>query len=328
MAMLKVCLIPHHRVHHPTKGKIRVVFNCGAGYQGTSVNARLLQDPDLTSSLTGVVTRFRKEPLVIMAEIEFMFMFHQVLVPPDDRDLLRFLWWPKGDIEQQPTDHRTKVHLFGLTSSPSCASFALRKCADDSGHHYSEETVDKLLYCFYVDDCIVSVATEEEAVLLYQDLVSLCSRGGFSLTKWMSNRPKVLEAIPENHRAKGMEGLNMELDSLPVERVLGVEWCIKSDSFKFKDRPLSRRGILSTISSIYDPLGMLSPVVLTATKKKKILRDLCRKGIDWDDTVPESVSKEWLKRLQQLRPLYNPADIASRAVKVDVFVRDATWLSG
>ncbi len=85
----------------------------------------------------------------------------------------------------------------------------------------------------------------------------------------------------------------MELDSLPVERVLGVEWSIKSDSFKFKivlkDRPLTRRGILSTVSSIYDPLGMLSPVVLTA---KKILRDLCRRGIGWDDTVPESVMKE------------------------------------
>lgn len=96
----------------------------------------------------------------------------------------------------------------------------------------------------------------------------------------------------------------MELDLLLVERVLGVEWCIKSDSFKFKivlkDRPFTRRGILSTVSSIYDPLGMLSPVVFTA---KKILRDLCGKGIDWDDTVPESVSREWLKWLQQLQLL-------------------------
>lgn len=132
-------------------------------------------------------------------------MFHQVQVPPDDRDLLRFLWWPKGDIEQQPTEHQMNAHLFGATSSLSCANFALRKCAEDYGHHYSEGTVDKLMHCFYVDDCLVSVATEEEAVLLYKDLVSLCSKGGFSLTKWMSNRPRVLKAIPENHRVKGME---------------------------------------------------------------------------------------------------------------------------
>ena len=298
----KVWYIPHHGVYHPTKRKIRVVFDCGARYQGTSLNAELLQGPDLTSSLIGVVTRFRKEPIVIMADIESM--FHQVQVPPDDRDLLRFLWWPKGDIQQLPAEYRMKVHLFGATSSPSCANFALRKCAEDHGHCYSKETVDKLLHCFYVDDCLVAVATEKEAVSLYKNLVSLCSKGGFSLTKWLSNRSGVLEVIPENQRAKSIEGLDMELDSLPVERVLGVEWSIKSDSFKFKivlkDRPLTRRGILSTVSSIYDPLGMLSPVVLTA---KKILRDLCRRGIGWDDTVPESVSKEWLEWLRQLHLL-------------------------
>lgn len=298
----KVWYIPHHRVYHPTKGKIRVVFDCGARYQGTSLNAQLLQGPDLTSSLIGVVTRFRREPVVIMADIESM--FHQVQVPPDDRDLLRFLWWPKGDMKQLPAEYRMKVHLFGATSSPSCANFALRKCAEDYRHLYGEETVDKLLHCFYVDDCLVSVATEKEAVLLYENLVSLCSNGGFSLTKWMSNRPGVLEAIPENHRAKGIEELDMEMDSLPVERVLGVEWSIKSDSFKFKivlkDRPFTRRGILSTVSSIYDPLGMLSPVVLTA---KKILKDLCRRRIGWGDSVPESVSKEWLEWLQQLHLL-------------------------
>lgn len=65
----KLWYIPHHGVYHPTKGKIRVVFNCGVGYQGTSLNAQLLQSPDLTSSLIGVVSRFRKEPVVIMADI-------------------------------------------------------------------------------------------------------------------------------------------------------------------------------------------------------------------------------------------------------------------
>lgn len=160
-----------------------------------------------------------------------------------------------------------RVHLFVATSSPSCVNYALRRCAEDYGHHYSEEKVHKLHHCFYVDDRLVSVATEEEAVLLHHELVSLCSKGGFSLTKWMSNNSGVLETLPVSLRAKGMGHLDMELDALPVERVLGVEWSIKSDSFKFKvkfkDRPLTRRGILSTIASIYDPLGML--------------RDLCRR---------------------------------------------------
>lgn len=87
----KVWYLPHHGVYHPTKKKIRVVFDCGASFQGTSLNAQLLQGPNLTSSLAGVVGRFRKEPVVIMADVESM--FHQVRVPAEDADLLRFLGW-------------------------------------------------------------------------------------------------------------------------------------------------------------------------------------------------------------------------------------------
>ncbi|KAG5280606.1 hypothetical protein AALO_G00062020 [Alosa alosa] len=91
----KVWYLPHHGVYHPQKLKIRVVFDCGVPYQGTSLNVQLLQGPDLTSSLFGVITRFRQEQLAIMADVEAM--FYQVKVPEDDADLLRFLWWPSGD---------------------------------------------------------------------------------------------------------------------------------------------------------------------------------------------------------------------------------------
>ena len=298
----KVWYIPHHGVYHPVKRKLRVVFDCGATYQGTSLNAQLLQGPDQTSSLIGVVTRFRKEPVVMMADIEAM--FHQVHVTPEDTDLLRFLWWQDGDLEQPPAEYRMRVHLFGATSSPSCANYALRKCAEDYGHLYSKEAINGLNRCFYVDDCLVSVANEEKAVSLHHELVSLCSEGGFCLSKWISNKPTVLKAIPSSYKAKCVEEFNMELDHLPVERVLGVEWSIESDSFKFKvkfkDRPPNRRGILSTVASIYDPLGMLSPVILTA---KKILRDLCRREVGWDDPVPKPIFIEWSKFIQQLHLL-------------------------
>ncbi len=86
----------------------------------------------------------------------------------------------------------------------------------------------------------------------------------------MSNRSQVLDAIPEDQKAKIMKGMSMDRDSPSIERVLGVQWCIQSDAFKFKivikERPLTRRGILSIISSIYDPLGIVSPVVLSAKK--------------------------------------------------------------
>lgn len=59
----RVWYIPHHGVYHPQKRKMRVVFDCAATFQGTSLNDQLVQGPDLTISLVGVVTRFRKSLL-------------------------------------------------------------------------------------------------------------------------------------------------------------------------------------------------------------------------------------------------------------------------
>ena len=87
----KVWYLAHHGVYHPKMKKIRVVFDCAASYQGVSLNTELLQGPDLTNSLIGVILRFRKEPIRIMGDIKSM--FHQVRVAESDVNYLRFLWW-------------------------------------------------------------------------------------------------------------------------------------------------------------------------------------------------------------------------------------------
>ncbi|XP_039503038.1 uncharacterized protein LOC120459480 [Pimephales promelas] len=300
----RVWYIPHHGVYHSKKRKLRVVFDCGVTFQGTSLNSQLLQGPDFTNLLVGVLTRFRKEPVVLMGDIEAM--YHQVRVPAEDSDLLRFLWWPDGDCSQELVEYRMTVHLFGATSSPSCACFALRKCAEDNQRCFSSNAVNAILHHFYVDDCLVSTGSEKEAVLLRKELSALCAEGGFKLTKWVSNRRTVLATIPQDERAKEVKDLDLSSDALPVEYVLGVQWCIQSDSFKFKitpkTHPLTRRGILSVTSSIYDPLGFLAPVVLCA---KKILQDLCRRSLGWDEPLPSSVTKEWMAWLEELHELKN-----------------------
>ncbi|XP_042891382.1 uncharacterized protein LOC122265939 isoform X2 [Penaeus japonicus] len=91
----QVWYIPHHGVYHPKKpGKIRVVFDCSATYKNESLNRNLLQDPDLTNNLIGVLCRFRKENVAVVSDIEAM--FHQVKVRPNQRNLLRFLQWNNG----------------------------------------------------------------------------------------------------------------------------------------------------------------------------------------------------------------------------------------
>ena len=117
----KAWYIPHHGVYHPKKQKIRIVFDCSAEFQGASLNHSLLQGPDLMNSLTGILCRFRKEPIAFACDIEGM--FHQVLVPPEHRDYLCFLWFKNGDTESGPIEeYRMRVYLFGAISSPACAN--------------------------------------------------------------------------------------------------------------------------------------------------------------------------------------------------------------
>lgn len=99
--------IPHHGVYHPQKpGKIRVVFDCSASFQETSLNDQLLTGPELTNTLVEVLCRFHKGPIAIMCDVEKM--FHQFHVRPEHQDYLRFLWWENGDLESPPSIFRMK----------------------------------------------------------------------------------------------------------------------------------------------------------------------------------------------------------------------------
>ena len=102
----KVWYIPHLGVRHPKKGTLRVVFDCGASFTGISLNSQLLQGPDLTNSLLGVLIRFRQEPTAVMADVRAMY---QVKVNKEDVDFLRFLWWPNGDLTQPLTNECSSV---------------------------------------------------------------------------------------------------------------------------------------------------------------------------------------------------------------------------
>lgn len=74
--------LPHHGVRHTVKRKLRVVFDCRAVFQGTSLNQQRLQGLDLTSSLVGFLIRFRQETVVVMADVEAM--FHEVRVSKEE----------------------------------------------------------------------------------------------------------------------------------------------------------------------------------------------------------------------------------------------------
>ena len=258
--------------------KTLVVFDCSAKFWDTSLNGQLSQGPDLTSSLIGVLTRLRTGPVALMADVEGM--FRQVQVPLEDANALCFLWWPNGDLSSDPKEYQMLVRLFSDTSSPSCANFALRQSAEDNRDDFDSATVKKVRRNFYVDDCLNSVESDHQAINLQGGLRQLLSRGGFRLTKWISNSIKLLASVPKSERAPKVKDLDLENSA--IERALGVRWNVPSDTFGFKisikDKQPTRRGILSIVSSTYEP-----PYLSFCLQRQ----DLCRQKMSWDEEFPE-----------------------------------------
>ena len=147
---------------HPLKPeKVRVVFDCAAQFAQTSLNKQLLQGPDLTNRIVGVLSHFRQEAVGLTANIQSM--FHQVRVEPKDCDALRFLWWPGGDLSAELVEYRMVKHIFGATSSPSVVNFCLKKTAMMEEQQNSEvaNVIDRNMY---VDDLIKSTETAADAI--------------------------------------------------------------------------------------------------------------------------------------------------------------------
>ena len=200
-----------------------------------------------------------------MADIEKM--FHQVNVKEEDAEALRFLWWPEGDFSKQPVEHQMAVHLFGAISSPSCCSYALKRT---------------------------------EAVHVVKELPKLLSRRGFRLTRWSSNEREVLTHVPDSERAPC---LRLQLENLPKDSALGVRWNMERDSLGFRSGNLkanTRRGILSFVASVYDPLRLVAPVVFPA---KLMMQGLCRRDCGWDEEIPKGTVAEWQTRQEEFQSL-------------------------
>ena len=179
-------------------------------------------------------------------------MFHQFRVDKRDRNYLRFLW--------NDEDYRMKVHLFGAISSPGCANYGFKQVAKDYERN-SHRAAYFIRRNFYVDDGLTSVESIDNAIKLIEETRIMCAKGNLRLHKCISNSREVMEAIPHSERAKDIKDLSF--DDLPIERALGIQWCVESDSFQFhlqlKEQSMTRHGILSTVASVYDPLGFLAP---------------------------------------------------------------------
>ena len=285
--------IPHHGVYHPHKpGKLRVVFDCSAKYRGQSLNGHLLQGPDLTNNLVGILLRFRKDKVAVSCDIKSM--FHQFRVHRGDRDYLRFFWYGDGG---KIVPYRMNVHLFGAASSPSCSNFGLKALASD--HESSHPSAAKFVKeNFYVDDGLISVPSSQAAIDLIDQTRDLCSKGGLILHKFVTNNDNVSQHLNISDSPE----VKLPDSACTIQHALGVIWDVASDSFKFEFKPkqareMTKRGLLSTVASIYDPTGFISPVVLHG---RLLLQEVCKTVSEWDHPLNDPFISSWMEWIANL----------------------------
>ncbi|XP_062583176.1 uncharacterized protein LOC134244932 [Saccostrea cucullata] len=295
--------LPIFGVYHPRKkDQVRVVFDSAVKHNGVSLNDVLCSGPDLTNSLLGVLLRFRQEPVAIVADIEQMFYCFKV--NEEHRNYLRFLWHEGNEFHEPLVEFRMCVHVFGNTASPAIATYGLRFAVNQS--QLGADVSNFVCKDFYVDDGLKSLPTIEQAIdLLQRTQKALKNEGNLRLHKIASNREEVMQAFPPEDLSKDLKDLEFGNEILPVQRTLGVSWNLESDAFLFhiatEEQQFTRRGVLSTINSIFDPLGFLAPVIIDG---KLLMRQLVGCTSDWDEPLPLKYSATWEYWVNSLKDLH------------------------
>ena len=218
------------------------------------------------------------------------------------------------------------VHIFGNTSSPAIATFGLRKTAEVGETEFGSDAKEFVDNDFYVDDGLKSVPKSQQAIDLLQRTQAMLATGNLRLHKISSNNPNVTDAFPPDDRATDLRDLDLNHVSAPVQRSLGVSWDLTADAFTFTvkagNKPFTKRGVLSIINSLYDPLGIAAPVLIQG---KCLLRAMTkqlkeRQLEEWDVPLPLELKEVWddwcgslteLQHIKLTRPYATSLDKAS-----------------
>ncbi|KAL4083557.1 hypothetical protein QTP88_028873 [Uroleucon formosanum] len=295
--------IPHHAIFRPEidDSKIRVVFDASArGFRGPSLNQCLFPGPKLHQDIIDILIRFRVSKHVFTTDI--CKMYRQILVKPEHRKFQHVLW------RASPHDAVREYELHTVTYGVNCAPFlalrVLQYIASNDCEHF-DSVRHALLRQTYVDDICTGADSIAELLQVQSDLIGVLKKSGLELKKWASNTPSVLEAVPMDDR------VSVPLPFESVEgygtRILGLEWHPEGDFFScalsLSPSPVfSKRGILSLVARIFDPLGVFGPSVFLA---KVIMQRTWLTGLRWDDPLPADISDEWRAFVSDLPALLN-----------------------
>lgn len=266
-------------------------------HSGVSLNDCLMIGPKLQQDIVNVLTGFRVHKVAFTTDI--CKMYRQIDIVPAHRKFQHILWReaPHAPVEEFTLNSIT----YGVNCAPYLALRVLRFIAEnDCGDLPGVSRA--LRHQTYMDDICVGAESVAEAKSLQQSMVNILSRSGLELKKWASNAPEVLSHLkPEDCTT---DPLNF--DRGDGVQVLGMRWDPVQDCFSY-DTPCIRlvctkKGILSMIARIFDPLGLLAPTTFYA---KALMQRLWLEKIGWDDSLPAEIKEEWYQFYSSLGWLSN-----------------------
>ncbi|XP_055527649.1 uncharacterized protein LOC129720225 [Wyeomyia smithii] len=294
--------LPHHAVIKPDSltTKLRVVYDASCKTStGISLNDALMVGPVVQEDLLSISIRFRFHRIAVVADVEKM--YRMVKVDPHDQHLQRILWRNTPD-EPIGTYELTTV-TYGTASAPYLATRCLAQLGSE-GAATHQRAAKALKEDFYVDDMLTGADSIEDGKLLIREMRELTDSRGFSLRKWASNERGLLAELP-NHLLD--ERIMLELDSSSSHvKTLGLLWEPRTDSFLFcspnwnNNPPITKRIVLADAARLFDPLGLIGPVVVQA---KIFLQQLWKQKTDWDEPLNEELQSYWLEYRRNLMTL-------------------------
>lgn len=161
---------------------------------------------------------------------------------------------------------------YGTSAAPYLATRCLTKLAEDEKDRFPFASI-ALLKETYVDDIMTGANSLPEAISLLEDLQKLLGTAHFELRKYCSNDSQLLSQIPEQHKEPFLR-----ISGNEVVKTLGLFWHPTADAFMyhFNIEPTTtttKRSVLSDLSSIFDPMGLVGPVVVLG---KIFMQQICK----------------------------------------------------
>lgn len=289
-----VCYLPHHGVFKSSSvtTKLRIVFDASAkSSNNISLNDVAYVGPTIQEDLHSIILRFRLHNFVLKGDIAKM--YRQVNIHENQRNLQRIVWRDSPD--RDLSHYVLNTVTYGTAPAAFLAIRSLHQVAIENKNSYPKAS-QVILTDFYVDDLITGDDSIDKLKLLKLEISSILQAAGFVLTQFQSNCKEVLNS--DQHQD------NFDFSNDETIKTLGILWNPNLDTFqfsvniKFDSRSLTKRVILSIISQIFDPLGIIGPVVI---KAKIILQQLWKLKVKWDEPIPESHQSQFLQFFQGLR---------------------------